>query len=372
MSKNRGKRIIFSGGGTAGSVSPLLAIAEEILDPPLSPLKTRGETKYDFLWVGTKTGPEKEMVSKVGIDFKSISSGKLRRYFSWQNLVDPFRIIAGFFQSIAIILKFKPDLAMSAGGFVSVPLVWAAWLLSVPVLIHQQDVRPGLANKLMAPFADKITVTFEKSLKDYGKKAVWVGNPVRQSLTDNRQQTTGSRFKFQDDKPVVLVVGGGTGAKFLNQITLDSAEELSQFCNAILIAGKNKSGSNALKAVEPLASFKTFEFLNVDEMAEVLNMATVVVSRAGLGLCTELSYLEKPTIFIPIPDSHQEDNAKIFQEKDAAIVLDQNKLDRNDFIENIKKLVTDENLQKKYSEDIGKVIKKGANIEIVKIINNII
>ncbi len=361
MKNKKTKRIIFSGGGTAGPVSPLLAVAETIKNYESK------ITNHKFLWIGTKGGVEKEMVEKENIEFKSIVSGKLRRYFSWQNFIDPFKISVGFFQSIFIILKFKPDLVMSAGGFVSVPVVWAAWLLRVPVLIHQQDVRPGLANKLMALFAKVITVTFEKSLEDYGKKAVWIGNPIRQSLIQNIEHITQNNFDFNNKLPIVLIVGGGTGAGFLNKIIIESAKELSEVCNIILIAGKDKIPNSKFQ----IPNLQVYEFLNAEDMAEVLNIADAVVSRSGLGLSTELSYLGKPTIFIPIPDSHQEDNAQIFRDKDAAIVLDQKKLTKEDFVKSIKRLLEDKKLQDKLSQNISQVIKKGANEEMVKIITSI-
>ncbi|PIR13227.1 undecaprenyldiphospho-muramoylpentapeptide beta-N-acetylglucosaminyltransferase [Candidatus Falkowbacteria bacterium CG11_big_fil_rev_8_21_14_0_20_39_10] len=362
------KKIILTGGGTAGSVSPLLAIFEELTSlkhPFLT--KEREGVRYDFLWVGTKKGIEKEMVGKAGIKFKSITSGKLRRYFSWQNFIDPFKILIGFFQSIFIVLKFKPDLVMSAGGFVSVPVVWAAWLLGVKIIIHQQDARAGLANKLMAPLADVITVTFEKSLADYGKKAVWTGNPIRQSLqiTNYKLQIT-NFFNLKKDLPVLLVIGGGTGAMAINKLVWDSLEELTKFCQVIHICGKSKKLEVRSK------NYLSFEFLEADKMAEALRLADVVVSRAGLGLLTELSYLGKPSILIPIPDSHQEDNAKIFQDKKAAVVLEQKFLTGEEFVSNIKRLMFNKQKQEEFGENIKKVIKKGANESIVKIILEIL
>jgi UDP-N-acetylglucosamine--N-acetylmuramyl-(pentapeptide) pyrophosphoryl-undecaprenol N-acetylglucosamine transferase len=360
------KKIIFSGGGTAGPVSPLLAIFDELSDPPLSPLKTRGGAKYKFLWIGTKSGVEKGMVEKENIKFKAITSGKLRRYFSWENFIDPFKILIGFFQSIFIILKFKPDLVMSAGGFVSVPVIWAAWCLRVPVLIHQQDIRPGFANKLMAPFAKIITVTFEKSLEDYGEKAEWVGNPIRESIKNYKLKIT-NKFNFNNNLPVVLVVGGGTGAGFLNDITIKSAKELSEVCNIVLLAGKGKITNYKLQ----ITNLQIYEFLNVDEMAEALQMSDVVVSRSGLGLSTELSALAKPTIFIPIPDSHQEDNAQFFQEKESAIVLNQKTLTPKEFFNVLSILLIDPKAQEKLSQNISRAMKIGASEKIAEIVNYI-
>ncbi|MBU4014724.1 glycosyltransferase, partial [Patescibacteria group bacterium] len=189
MQKNI-KKILLTGGGTGGSVAPLLAISDV-------GCRMSDVGKFKFTWIGTRNGVEKQMVQKENIKFISIASGKFRRYFSIKNFIDLFKIIFAFFQSLAILIKEKPALVMSAGSFVSVPVVWAAWLLRVPVLIHQQDVRHGLANKLMAPFANVITVTFEKSLADYGKKAVWTGNPAQNTKTRKHENTKTRKHNWQ-------------------------------------------------------------------------------------------------------------------------------------------------------------------------------
>jgi UDP-N-acetylglucosamine--N-acetylmuramyl-(pentapeptide) pyrophosphoryl-undecaprenol N-acetylglucosamine transferase len=401
------KKILLTGGGTGGSVSPLLAIAEGLSPHP--PLLIRrgggraeqGRGEVDFLFVGTKNGPEREMVASAslstgereGIEFRAISAGKFRRYFSFKNLTDLFLMKLGFFQAFFIILKWKPDLIISAGSFVSVPVVWAGWILRVPILIHQQDVRAGLANKLMAPFAKIITVTFEESLKDYGKKAVWTGNPARQGLIQknnkakkqkNNQQTKaedapllkGGRGvkneKEENNLPVVLVIGGGTGAVAINELVWKSLDELTKFCNIIHVTGKEKAP--LIKGDRGIIkdNYKSFEFLNREQIAEAYATADIVVSRAGMGVLSELSNLGKPAILIPMPDSHQEENAGIFKEKEAAVVLEQKKLTPEELIKNIKKLLDDEILRKKLSSNIEKVIKKGANEKIAERIKNLL
>ena len=249
-SENKKYKILLTGGGTGGSVAPLLAVAEELNNPinPPAPLCKGG--KYEFLWLGTKYGPEKEMIAstsfgageKAGIKFRAISGGKWRRYFSLKNFSDLIKIKIGFWQSLWIMIKWRPDLVISAGSFISVPVVWAAWVLRVPILIHQQDVQPGLANKLMAPLAKVVTVTFEKSLNDYGKKAVWLGNPTRRSL-----EIPNPKFQIQNlnnNLPVVLIVGGGTGAEAINDLVWQSLGELTKFCQIIHITGKNKGMLN--------------------------------------------------------------------------------------------------------------------------------
>jgi len=374
-------KILLTGGGTGGSVAPLLAI---ITSPPTPLLIRRGEERsdgerYSFLWLGTRSGLEKQMVEDAGIEFKPIFSGKLRRYFSWRNFIDLIFIFLGFVQSFFIILKSRPNLVMSAGSFASVPVVWAAWLLRVPVLIHQQDVRPGLANRIMSPFAKVITVTFEKSLADYGKKAVWTGNPAQNTKTRKHENTktrkhentkTQEIFNFKNDLPVVLAVGGGTGALAINELIEKNLEELTQFCNIIHITGKNKK-IQYFKSLR-VTRYALREFLNAEQMSQAYAAADIAVSRAGMGVLTELSYLGKPAILIPMPDSHQEDNAKIFKEKQAAIVLNQKELTAEKLVENIKKLLNNRELQNKLSSNIKTVIKKGANDRIVEIINNII
>ncbi|MFH1522262.1 MAG: undecaprenyldiphospho-muramoylpentapeptide beta-N-acetylglucosaminyltransferase [Patescibacteria group bacterium] len=371
MSYNKVKKILLTGGGTGGSVSPLLAIVDEIQNAKTLSVKGDTECQYDFLWLGTKDGPEREMVKKVGIEFKTIAGGKLRRYFSWKNFIDVFKVKIGFFQAIFIILKWKPGLVMSAGSFISVPVIWAAWLLRVKVLIHQQDARPGLANKLMAPFADKITVTFKDSLMHYGKKATWIGNPVRLSIDDCRLTIEKIKKYFNLDKgmPVVLMVGGGTGAKAINELIYQSLDELVKFCQVVHVTGKNKK---IQKHKNTKTNYYTYEFLDAQKMAGALRVADVVVSRCGLGLLTELSYLGKPSILIPMPDTHQEDNAKIFKEKEAAIVLDQSELTAEEFIDNIKKLLNDKILRELLGKNISDVMKKEANERMVKIVEHLV
>ncbi len=405
MAENNNKKILLTGGGTAGSVTPLLAIAEELNSPlcikggrgdfsseanpplaenPLSsplckgdnmipPLYKGGRGGFEFLWLGTKNGPERQMVEKEGIKFHAIFSGKLRRYFSWQNFISPFLILIGFVQSFFIMLKWRPDLVITAGSFVSVPVAWAAWLLRIPVLVHQQDARPGLANKLMAPFARAVTVTFEESLKDYGKKARWTGNPIRlRREIKNHPAVGGIKIKNNDKLPAVLIIGGGMGAMAINELVWQGLDELTKFCNVIHITGKDKTPPLIKGGRGDLNGYIFHEFLNIDQMSQIYAAADIVVSRAGMGVLTELAYLGKPAIIIPMPDSHQEDNAKIFQTKNVAVILNQKELDANRFVENIKKILGDEKLREQLSRNIRTVMKEGANKEVVEIINRLI
>lgn len=347
-------KIIYTGGGTMGSVSPLIAIHQQLN-------KTE---KVKALWLGTRTGPERDIVEKEGIEFKTIISGKFRRYFDLRNILDLFKILIAVWQSFFILIFFRPNIILSAGGFVSVPIVWVSFVLGIPVLIHQQDIRPGLANKLMAPFAKKITVALDKSLEDYPEsKTILAGNPVRKDLMECGES---SNFNFNNNLPVILITGGGTGASKINSLVWDSLDELTQFCNIIHLTGKGKKDKEIGND-----KYMGFEFLSQDMFA-VLNLADVVVSRGGLSSFTELGYFKKPSIIIPILNTHQEDNAEYFENKKACIYLDQNELDKDKFIKEVKELVNNEEKKKELGNNLHNSFIDYSGEKIIKEIRKIV
>lgn len=349
-------KITLSGSGSGGPVAPLLAVYDYMV--------SAGYSRENFLWVGTKKGLEKEMVANKRIKYRAILSGKLRRYFSFKNFIDPFKIIIAFFQSLVIVIRQKPGIVISAGGFVSVPLVWAAWVLRVPVMIHQQDIRPGLANKVMAPMAKKITVAYKKSLNDY-KKAVWVSNPVRSEFKKRYKKQVSLEmrkcFGVFNDKPVLLVLGGGTGAAAINELVSKSLDRLLEFCQVIHVGGKGKT-----EDVLERPGYYFSEFLKADEMADAMQIADLVISRCGIGTLTELSYLEKPSILIPMPNSHQEDNARHFKKNDAAIHLSETELNEHNFAGYIKNYLNNKKLLQKLSNNIGIMVDRDSADSIAR------
>jgi UDP-N-acetylglucosamine--N-acetylmuramyl-(pentapeptide) pyrophosphoryl-undecaprenol N-acetylglucosamine transferase len=333
-------KIIFSGGGTLGPVMPLLSVIDEL---------QKRSPKHEFLWVGTYGGVEKKVVMDHEIAFKPIVAAKWRRYFSFKNILAPLQILIAFYQATLIILRFGPDVIVSAGAYNSVPLVWAARVFWVPVLIHQQDILPGLANKLMAPFAKRITVTFEQSLKDFEeRKTVLTGNPIRPELYEGDFKRGLNYFDLEDDLPVVLFLGGGTGAEVLNQIIVEAVPQLTRFCQIIHSTGQGKS----LEVYNE--RYHGFEFID-EHLAAAFAVADLVVSRAGLSTLSELAVLGKAAIIIPIPDSHQEANAQYFYHRDAALVLDQNNLRIEDLVSMIRKML-DGKENKKYIDNIKKIM----------------
>ena len=346
---NKKIKILFSGGGTGGSVTPLLAIFDSL-----------DREKYSFWWIGTRGGPEKKMVKNKGIKYRYINSGKLRRYFSWKNFTDPMFIFFGFLESFYFLLFRRQDLIVTAGSFVSVPLAWAARILRIPVLVHQQDIRPGLANKLMAKSASVVTCVFEKSLRDYGKKAVWTGNPVRETLKAEKNH---GYFDFNGLVPTVLVIGGGTGASNLNKLIYGAVDSLGSKVQIIHVAGKGK-----IKKQIDNNNYRQFEFLEEKDLAHAYAISDLVISRCGIGVLTELSFLGKASILIPMPNSHQEQNAKVFREQNAAVVLDEKKLDKYSLIISIEELLSDESKRNILSDNIEKVMKKNTNQKMLEII----
>jgi UDP-N-acetylglucosamine--N-acetylmuramyl-(pentapeptide) pyrophosphoryl-undecaprenol N-acetylglucosamine transferase len=355
-------KVILTGGGTGGSVSPLLAIAEEIK-------KNYPETK--FLFIGTRRGlPEKEMIKNYNFEFCQIFSGKLRRYFSWQNFLDIIRLKIGFWQSLFILRNFKPDLIIGAGGYVSVPVVLAGWFLKIPSIIHQQDIIPSLTNKILAPFAKKITVSFEVSLNDFPKnKTVLTGQPMRKFILNGDRKRAIQRFNLEENLPTLLVLGGGTGALFLNNLIWKILPELTKFSQIIHLTGKGKSQIPNFKSQIP--NYHLYEFLT-EEMADAYAVADLVISRAGINVLSELSVLGKPAIIIPIPDSHQEANAKYFAEKNAVVVLNQKKLDEEKLLKEIKFLIENKDLREKLSKNIKKIMPPKGEEKIVNEILNLL
>ena len=357
---NKNKKIILSGGGTGGSVTPILAISKE--------LKKQDET-INFVFVGTKNGPERTLVAsfeQFPIPFRYLPAGKFRRYLSFKNISDIWNIILAFFKSFPLLLREKPDLIISAGSFASVPLVYAAFILRIPILIHQQDIRPGLANKLMAPLARVITVVFEKSLIDYGPKAVLTGNPLILPETYYWPENVDINF-FKSEKKLLLCIGGGTGAKDLNKLIYKAKDSLVGYCNIIHLSGKDKD-SDLISS----DGYKVIDFLEHDKVLSLIKRADLVISRCGLGVLTELSAFKKPAILIPMPKSHQEDNADIFVKNDSAILLNQEEISSFDLTNKVKETLNNKEKLNELSENIYRIMKKGAETKIAAIIWEII
>ena len=261
------KRIILTGGGTAGHVTPNIAL--------LPRLKELG---YDIQYIGSYTGIEKELIEPFGIPYHGISSGKLRRYFSVQNFTDPFRVLKGFREAHKLIRQLKPDVIFSKGGFVSVPVVLAGKRCKVPVIIHESDMTPGLANKIAIPSAAKVCCNFPETLKSLPEgKAVLTGSPIRQELLSGNKIAAMDMCHFTSDKPVILVIGGSLGAVAVNNAVREALPELLKDFQIIHLCGKGKM-DESLKDVE---GYCQFEYIK-NELRNLFALADIVISRAGI------------------------------------------------------------------------------------------
>ncbi len=355
-------KLLLVGGNTGGPVAPLLAVAEV--------LKTEYPNTH-FLLVGTNGGVEAAMAKQAHINFEPIAAGKLRRYVSWRNLFSVLFVSVGFVQSLRIIKKFKPDCAFGAGGFVQVPLLWAAWLLGVPVVIHQQDVQASLANKLCSPIAKKITVTFEASLRQFsedlglfshGKKSkiVLTGNPFRVQLTGADKNIAVKKLSLEPDFPTLLVLGGGGGAEYLNNLILNNLSEITKFMQIVHITGPGKKRQTSFQ------KYHAYEFLA--DMGSAYAAADIVLARGGVSTITELSNLKKTSIVIPMPGTHQELNCEMLWQKNAAIVLNQNKINQTKFIKLLHQLLFDAAAQQTLQHNIAKVMPHNSSQKVAKVI----
>jgi UDP-N-acetylglucosamine--N-acetylmuramyl-(pentapeptide) pyrophosphoryl-undecaprenol N-acetylglucosamine transferase len=306
-------KIMFSGGGTLGPVTPLLSIAETCRS---------AYPNTQFVWVGTKNGPEKTVIEVYKIIFYPIGAGKWRRYWSWHNISDLFRIVVAFFQSLLLLWHERPDILISAGGFVSVPLHFAGWLLGIPSWIHQQDIRVGLATRLMVPFAKKITVALKESIDQLPKrKTEWIGNPARDLNFPDRSSAR-RFFHLTESDPVIFALGGGTGSQSVNEMVLHSLSSLPKNYQVIHLTGKERSGEMAERAMNSFPNYHVFKFFT-DEMKMAYAAADVVIARAGFGTLTELAMLSKTSVIIPMTGTHQEENATFLANHKAVVVLHQ-------------------------------------------------
>ncbi len=321
-------RVLLAGGGSGGSAAPVIAVAEAI---------ARRWPDAEFLYVGTREGPERMLVQAAGLPFEAVETGRLRRYATWRNLTDPARVMVGIGQAGAIARRFRPEVAFGAGGFATVPPLLAARMLGVPVAIHQQDVAPGLANRMLAPFAAQLTVAFpDTRLRFRTQSARVVGNPVRHAILEGDVERVGEEFHLTPGLPVVLVTGGGTGALRLNELAVEAAQQLANECQIIHLTGAGRTPS---PWTHP--NYRRYEFL-AEPMPDALAAADVVVTRAGMSALSEVAVLGKAAIVVPMPDSHQEANAAVIARHAAGIVRQESDLSGSELAAEIRGLVQDE------------------------------
>lgn len=321
------KKIVLTGGGTAGHVTPNIAL--------IPYLKKEG---YEIYYIGSKGGMEEELIKKCGIPYYGISSGKLRRYFDKKNFSDVFKVIKGIFQAKHIIHKIKPDVVFSKGGFVAVPVVIGAHMNKVSVVCHESDITPGLANKLAMPFAKAVCTTFPEAVKHIkDNKGIYTGTPIRDMLFKGNKEKGLKLCDFSGNKPVMLVMGGSQGSVKVNNSIRELLNKLLPKYDIVHICGKG----NLDESFKDRTGYKQFEYIS-DELPHIFAMSDFVVSRAGSNAICEFLALHKPMLLIPLGKNASRGdqilNAQSFKKQGFAEVIDEEKMTKGSLYDAINKI----------------------------------
>lgn len=324
------KHIVLTGGGTAGHVTPNIALIPR--------LKKLG---YKISYIGSYEGIEKKLIEELGIPYYGISSGKLRRYFDLKNFSDPFRVLKGFSQARKLLKELKPDVVFSKGGFVTVPVVIAAKRCKIPALIHESDMTPGLANKLCLSSASKICCNFPETVNSLPKdKAVLTGTPIRQELLSGNKDAGRKFCGFTDDKPVLMVIGGSLGAASVNENIRKILPQLLKEFQVIHLCGKGKTD----EGLNGTTGYVQYEYIK-QELPDLFALADIVISRAGANAICELNALHKPNLLIPLSAKASRGdqilNARSFERQGFSVVLEEEEITAEKLLSSIRSLYAD-------------------------------
>lgn len=320
-------KIVLTGGGTAGHVTPNIAL-----------LPSLREAGYEISYIGSYEGIEKRLIEAEGVTYYGISSGKLRRYLDIKNFTDPFRVIKGYNQAVKLLKEIKPDVIFSKGGFVSVPVVKAAKRCHIPVIIHESDMTPGLANKLAISSATKVCCNFPETVQYLPEgKAVLSGSPIRAQLLHGDRQKGLDFLGFDDTKPVIMIMGGSIGSVFINNAVRESLDTLLEKFQIVHLCGKDRLD----EALEGKTGYRQFEYIS-KELPDLFACATMLISRAGANSICEILALRKPNLLIPLSRAASRGdqilNAESFEKQGYSLVLQEEDVNSTSLIENINNL----------------------------------
>jgi len=330
-------KILFTGGGSGGHVFPIIAVVREIR-------RVYPKKDLEFFYIGPKDEFGLILLSQEGIEIKKISAGKIRRYFSFQNFIDVlFKIPLGLLQSFYLLIKIKPQLIFSKGGYGSIPVTFCAKFLRVPIFLHESDIVPGLSNRVSSKWAKKIFTSFPRTEYFDLKRVIPVGNPIRKELLEGSKEKAKELFELTFGKPIILFLGGSQGAEKINDFVLRTLNELLKDFEIIHLCGsENFKGVEGESQVVIEEEFKKYyhpvPFLDEQKLKHVYKVADFVVSRAGSGGIFEISALGKPSILIPLPSAaadHQAKNAYAYAENGACLVVEEENLIPNFFLEKL-------------------------------------
>ena len=347
------KRIVLTGGGTAGHVTPNLAIAPFLR-----------ESGYELFYIGSKKGIEKTLVEKAGIPYTGIASGKLRRYLDMKNVTDVLRVAKGLGDAFTVMARLRPGLVFSKGGFVTVPVVIAAKMLRAKVIIHESDITPGLANKISLRFADRVCVNFPETINYVPTgKGVLTGTPIRPEIYQGSVDEAMKICGFHDSKPVLLIMGGSQGSVVINECVRKILPQLTKSFNVIHLCGTNNKRHDL-----EMRGYLQFEYVT-SELPHLLAYADIVVSRAGANSISEFLALRKPNLLIPLSRNASRGdqilNAKSYEQQGFSMVLDEDAMNPDSLREKIDQLYTN---RKEYSKRMAESTISDGTKDVLKII----
>jgi len=323
----------------------------------------------EIIWIGSKKGIENQLISDY--KFYAITTGKLRRYFSWQNFFDFFKTIKGIFEAAKILKKEKPDLVFAKGGYVSVPVAIAAWRRKIPVIIHESDSTPGLATKIISRFAKKICVSFEKNLKEFSEeKVIFTGNPIRKEILEGDSEKGLNFTKLNKKKAIILIMGGSTGAMTINKVIQEALPEILKVCQIIHITGAGKEIEVDKKNELIKNNYRQYSFID-EELKDIYAITDLIITRASANVLSEIAAVGKAAIIIPhqySPSKHQLKNAQEFENKNAGILLEEKDLSGEKLIETVKNLLEDKEKLRELEKNIKKTGNTKAAEKLVEVI----
>lgn len=350
------KKIVMTGGGTAGHVTPNIAL--------MPALKEAG---YEIEYIGSYNGMEKGLIEDQGITYHGIASGKLRRYFDLKNFSDPFRVIKGFGQAISLMKKIKPDVVFSKGGFVSVPVVLAAKRCKVPAIIHESDITPGLANKIAIKGAKKVCCNFPETIKYLpSEKAVLTGSPIRRELFSGVAENAIKLCNFPDhSKPVLLIIGGSLGSRIVNEAVRKILPELLEEFYVIHLCGKGNLDNSLTGTI----GYAQFEYAN-EELTDMFALADMAISRAGANSICELLALHKPNILIPLSAAasrgDQVLNANSFKKQGFSYVIEEEQLSDSILLDAVRDVYKNRDTYIKAMSESGQMDSIGTILKLIE------
>ncbi len=353
------KKIILTGGGTAGHVTPNIAL--------LPKLQKEG---FEIHYIGSRNGMEKKIIEDLGIKYYGISSGKLRRYMDIKNFTDAFRIVKGLAEAILLINKIKPNIVFSKGGFVTVPVIMGASFKKVPVIIHESDITPGLANKIAMPFSKVVCTSFPETVKSIPKgKGICTGSPIREELLTGKKENGLKICGFHKEKPVIMVMGGSLGSVKMNHFVRECLEELLLKFQIIHLCGKGNIDEN----LKNKKGYIQFEYIS-NELPHMMQASEIIISRAGSNSIFEFLVLEKPSILIPLSKNASRGdqilNAESFQKQGFCEVIEEENLDSQGLLKQIENVYNNRETYKekmknastsKGVDEIMNIIRKNIN-----------